>query len=1323
MLQVAFLNASSPALVPGISDAEDPGEADWEGIVIPQVGVLPKVERHPSLYFKEDFIQTLKDRIAGKVPDPHGFYASRWARILFTANSYVNGVVSPNDDTKCVAAKALAFAWLMTDNIAYRDKAVAHLKAAFSSVQGSDQYVAMHMTNYVLAYDWVASSLNAAEDAAIRAAIKQGAVWLYDYLSPDGARNHNHRAKAGGALGSWALAFSSDSDAQSYLNRAMLNMHNVWKYMFTKDGIYRDGSGYYWTFTTINSTPFLWQYKNVSGVNLFEQMRPAFEWELKVSTPEGWLPNLEDGWYKICSLVTVAEAYRQTPTALSANGKLGELFQWRFFNSNWLPVRYDINWTGARNQYFGAPDEFVMYDSSIPETKPDAAAASLDFNAGPSGGATVLRNNWDYKNADTRYLYFEGTPMSSNHDHADALQFLIHAEKTILANDNGYGPQRFSGRAAYAGAPNHNVMTANGVALGDPLPSNIFLTSDGFDFVEKQAEYWYDTQKYASSPDKALHKRAIAFSGEDYFVVFDRGSAETSKTWENYYHNRGRLTGNGNQRVWTTPNNAWGEAAKMYAYMLPATMNIATGTSKFNPYGDGSWNDGTPYPSPASDVEDIPFLKMTQTGKTAQYLQILIPRSTTESAPRFTDLSGATTLGAKIELDAFSDLYLAKSLTTVASAGDLMSDAAFAHTRQKDGALHYWMMREGTSLNLAGNQLFSSTVPVSAVLNVADSALYKGKIIGEGSYTVQIRYTGNLAISQATFNGQIIIPAEVDGMLQFALSGSGDLEMQFVAARLPSIPSGVMSTDGEGRVILNWNGAALATSYSVYRKKAGGSYQLVASNLTTTSWTDETIANQNKYYYKVTAKNTMGESGMSSEVNAWPRPLPPVAPSGLGGSATAEGTIEIFWTDNANNELSYILERKDAESEFVELSLMSANTTTYSDSNLLPLTRYTYRLKAVNRLGGSDYSETIEVTTLPPTNYPVKPSEFTAVAFSSNQVLLAWKDNADNETGFEIERKIDDGIFRCVAKVASNVTAISDINLEPETHYTYRVRSINTNGQSFYSNEVEVTTHTEGQDSVANSMIQWVEAENPSNFSNFKPWSVEKDADASGSAYIVSSAQNIADVPADGRVVYSFDLPQDGTVSIWVRLITDGGTKDSLRMRVDSEAFTDWTSDFTISPDWYWVRWKDVPLKAGAHTVEMTYREIVKVDKLLFTTDNHYQPEGLGGAPESTIDRNQSIFAGARGQKLTQLGILDDTYYPWVRHEQHGWLYIVPSISSYLWYYDFQIEWIYTDFGYYPYLYSYMNEAWLWYYPGSSSPRWFYNFGINDWMSVEAPAQ
>src|SRR5207249_6090726 len=65
-------------------------------------------------------------------------------------------------------------------------------------------------------------------------------------------------------------------------------------------------------------------------------------------------------------------------------------------------------------------------------------------------------------------------------------------------------------------------------------------------------------------------------------------------------------------------------------------------------------------------------------------------------------------------------------------------------------------------------------------------------------------------------------------------------------------------------------------------------------------------------------------------------------------------------------------------------------------------TKYYYRVRAYNALAISAYSSEKNATTL--WNIPVAPSGLRITSITSATVSLAWTDNANNETGFKVQR-------------------------------------------------------------------------------------------------------------------------------------------------------------------------------------------------------------------------------------------------------------------------------------------------------------------------------
>jgi len=97
---------------------------------------------------------------------------------------------------------------------------------------------------------------------------------------------------------------------------------------------------------------------------------------------------------------------------------------------------------------------------------------------------------------------------------------------------------------------------------------------------------------------------------------------------------------------------------------------------------------------------------------------------------------------------------------------------------------------------------------------------------------------------------------------------------------------------------------------------------------------------------------------------------PPAAPSGLSAAAVSSSAIDLAWTDNANDETSFIIERSGDDTNFSSLASVGANVVGYSDTGLNPDTPYWYRVSAENSGGTSGYSNIAWATTPPDSGQP-----------------------------------------------------------------------------------------------------------------------------------------------------------------------------------------------------------------------------------------------------------------------------------------------------------------------------------------------------------------
>jgi hypothetical protein len=164
-------------------------------------------------------------------------------------------------------------------------------------------------------------------------------------------------------------------------------------------------------------------------------------------------------------------------------------------------------------------------------------------------------------------------------------------------------------------------------------------------------------------------------------------------------------------------------------------------------------------------------------------------------------------------------------------------------------------------------------------------------------------------------------------------------------------------------------------------------------------------------------------------------------------------TIVIKWTDNADNETNFVIERSEDGTTFIEIAQPAANATTYDDvTGLAPNKIYYYRIKAVAGSIESAYSPVVSVTTPPVASAPTVTSNpnpannAQQVERANGSVKLTWS-GSSNTVSYSIffgTSAADLTQLGTVAYTASPSFTVN--NLTEYTNYYWRVDATNAKG-------------------------------------------------------------------------------------------------------------------------------------------------------------------------------------------------------------------------------------------------------------------------------------
>jgi parallel beta-helix repeat protein len=180
------------------------------------------------------------------------------------------------------------------------------------------------------------------------------------------------------------------------------------------------------------------------------------------------------------------------------------------------------------------------------------------------------------------------------------------------------------------------------------------------------------------------------------------------------------------------------------------------------------------------------------------------------------------------------------------------------------------------------------------------------------------------------------------------------------------------------------------------------------------------------------------------------------------------GAVDVLRTSNvtaafgeAVDPATISFELRDASGNLVPAAISYDSATRTATLNptadLAGSASYTAMLSGAKDLAGnamSPASWSFSTAASPPD----APSNLTTAAVASSRIDLQWADNSDDESGFQIERRVAGGTFSAVASVGANVTSYSDIGLSAGTTYEYRLSAVNSTGQSPASNVASATT-------------------------------------------------------------------------------------------------------------------------------------------------------------------------------------------------------------------------------------------------------------------------
>ena len=272
------------------------------------------------------------------------------------------------------------------------------------------------------------------------------------------------------------------------------------------------------------------------------------------------------------------------------------------------------------------------------------------------------------------------------------------------------------------------------------------------------------------------------------------------------------------------------------------------------------------------------------------------------------------------------------------------------------------------------------------------------------------------------------------------------------------------------RVNLSWVDNSPNEIGFLIQRRTGttGTFVTIATvGANTQVYADTSVAGNTTYQYRIVAFNSAGNALPSNTATVLTA-MTPNAPSNLTATAsplsTNQPTVTLGWIDNAIGATVTI--QRSLSPLFTTFTTMTApanpgpgiNVTFLDNNAIVTNTTYYYRVQAVLSGLTSAWSTVASVTT--PGRLPATPSGLKSQGSTRTSISLAWTDNANNETGYQIYQSTtgSNGPWVLVGTTGVNGKTFTATGLTRNTTYWYYVVAINTAGPSAPSNVISATT-------------------------------------------------------------------------------------------------------------------------------------------------------------------------------------------------------------------------------------------------------------------------
>lgn len=582
---------------------------------------------------------------------------------------------------------------------------------------------------------------------------------------------------------------------------------------------------------------------------------------------------------------------------------------------------------------------------------------------------------------------------------------------------------------------------------------------------------------FATLPDRVL---GLATAGEYLFAVDPSGAWGTHYTFDSTgrqvdsvdwnYWSREYIWSEANQKMYffrddSSPNDLLWEEINADGIRYPGLVQGGIGR-----YQDSPLHDSTGFTHPIRVAPDGSVVLLgsgaIHNATTLARLPAALPNQVTDATWLAGELKTVRAIGGVSQYQAWTGITYAQRIVRqypgnpyALVAGE---DGPMVGISIVGGRPSFYVL-DG-DFNIVPPPILAAPQQLSAAIASADEVeLRWSDVSGEAFYLIERRLgtndfwtqIGSNSVSVITFTDRQVTFGNTYSYRVVAGNNvlrSGASQETAVALVEPAAPDTLSATGiSPHQIRITWTDVAFEAGYTLERRQGdAGSWIVVATlGADITSHVDEGLQQDTTYSYRLRSYNGIGSSETSASASATTLISPPTPPSYLWVNSFSPFFAYLSWPGDGVAS-SFVIERQElVAGRWTVLETLGGDIRNFADNTTAASTTYIYRIKAINRLGESDYTESDQVTT-PPLRPPDPPAQLQVRAISSSEIRIMWRDGV-GEDGYSIERQSGDSEeWHRVATIAANSILHLDAGLTEGTEYTYRIQAFNAAGASLY---------------------------------------------------------------------------------------------------------------------------------------------------------------------------------------------------------------------------------------------------------------------------------